>query len=571
MRIILNLILILIFLFLVIYGGSQGISCANEQLYDTGIFGVMLASTIDERILGNDPVKDYNTENQFKVDILHYDISLEIHFDNKSITGETILTGLITDRSIEFIDLNFYDNMKINLLLLNDTVTEFIHRNNKIRITKTSSINDTFKLKIHYEGRPKSRGFGSFTFGKFDGKDLVYTLNEPVFASTWFPCNDIPSDKALLDFRITADSFKTSVSNGKLVSINTFENNKTYHWRTVYPIATYLISFYTAEFEKFKDYHFSSITSDTLDLHYYVFPDRLDLARIDFAEHSRYLDFFEKTFGEYPFINEKYGIAEFIWKFGAMEHQTITGIGYNFVTGNQLHSDLLIHELAHHWWGNAVTLASWKDIWLNEGFATYSEALYDENSYGKEALKSSMRNKFDKNFTGKLYNPGRLFSNTIYNKGAWVLHMLRFEVGDSSFFSILNEYYCTYKYKSVSTEEFVILCNKVSGKDLSGFFQQWVFEGEGIIELEYEYTIEKIDSLYEIKIGLNQVQTGFDEYYFNLEMKLLYENEEYLIENVYVDKRENEYLIYTEKEPQNIIFDPYERLLARFSNKIRNE
>ncbi len=225
-----------------------------------------------------------------------------------------------------------------------------------------------------------------------------------------------------------------------------------------------------------------------MNIEYYVFPKQLENAKIDFAEHPQYIHFFAKTFGEYPFIKEKYGVAEFLWQLGAMEHQTITGIGSNFVSGHNFFRDIYVHELAHQWWGDAISPKSWNDIWLNEGFATYCEALYYEHKSGKKALISTMLSKKQDNFKGKLIEPGDdMFSATIYDKGAWVLHMLRWQVGDSTFFNILREYYKEYKYKSASTKDFQSVCEKISSQDLSQFFNQWVYDGEGNITLIYDW------------------------------------------------------------------------------------
>jgi Aminopeptidase N len=232
-----------------------------------------------------------------------------------------------------------------------------------------------------------------------------------------------------------------------------------------------------------------------------------------------------------------------------------------------------VHELAHHWWGDAVSPASWKDIWLNEGFATYSEALYFEAESGFDALKSTMNSKYKRYFKERLYDTdGDLFSQTVYNKGAWVLHMLRKETGDSVFFKILREYFNKYKYKNASTNDFKVICEKISGKNLTHFFKQWVYDGTGIIEAEYNWTAEKKDSVFKVKLNLLQFQKEFAEYHFPLDVKLVYEGEnKFVTKTVYIDSKNKKFEFDSAEKPVSITFDPDNWLLAYFVNSADKE
>jgi len=504
---------------------------------------------------------DYISENQRKIDILHYDLSFDLYPEEKRFDAVAIITGKVIDENLKVIELNFYDNFNITEVKVNNVQADFICEDTQFSVPIEKLNKDTFVVKVSYNGTPKKAGLSGFVFGKKNGNSFVYNLSEPNYSSTWFPCNDFPIDKALLDMKITNDTSQVSVSNGNLVEVKTNDSRKTYHWKTIYPISTYLIAIYSSDYETFTDEYISLDGTETLPLQYYVSKEKLEDAIIDFAEHPEYMRFFAETFGEYPFMDEKYGIAEFLWQAGAMEHQTITGAASNLITGSNYFEGILIHELAHHWWGDAVSPKSWNDIWLNEGFSTYSEALYYEFTSGKGALQSTMISNYRDNFPGSLSSPGSfLFSSTVYNKGAWALHMLRNETGDTVFFKILREYFEKYKYQNASTEDFQEICELISGKDLDKFFDQWI-NGEGEIEIEYEWESQKTGDKYETKFQLYQVQEEYDTYHFPLEILMQMENSEekrYLFE---IDSRKTQIEIKTDDKVKFVILNPDNWLL----------
>ncbi|MEO8399512.1 MAG: M1 family aminopeptidase [Ignavibacteriaceae bacterium] len=353
-----------------------------------------------------------------------------------------------------------------------------------------------------------------------------------------------------------------------MYNIQTNGSRKTYSWKTFYPISTYLICLYSSNYDNFSDKYISIDKQDTMDIQYFVFPEHLENAKKDFADHPKMIRYFSNTFGEYPFIKEKYGVAEFLWQFGAMEHQTITGVGSNFISGRNFFQDIYAHELAHHWWGDAVGLKSWKDIWLNEGFATYSEALYYENKSGKKALISTMLSKYQDDFKGKLSEPDdNLFSQTVYDKGAWVLHMLRWEIGDSSFFKVLRKYFEDFKYKSASTKDFQKVCEAISAKDLTQFFNQWIYEGEGNITLLYDWNVEEKEKKYKLNINTEQIQEKYQAYQFPLEVEIKYKDGSKENKIVSENKRKQNFQFDLTKKPVELTFDPESWLLANIRSR----
>ncbi len=522
---------------------------------------------VKQQLLGLSQVNipsNYISQNQYNTDILHYDLRFDLFPEKKLLVGKAKIKGTFKDKNLPKLDLNFYDNMKINYLTLNGEEVSYFHEGTRLSIPFEDEIIDTFVVEIHYEGKPKRIGLSAFVFGEINGRSVIYNLSEPTYSSTWYPCNDIPDDKALADIHITNDSIYTSVSNGVLINEEIIRGRKTANWKILYPISTYLISIYSSEYVNFKDYYYSNITKDSLPFEYYVFPEHLENAKKDFEEHPQMMEFFASTFGEYPFMKEKYGVAEFLWQFGAMEHQTITGIGSNFVSGRKFFTDIYVHELAHHWWGNAVGPKTWKDIWLNEGFATYSEALYDEHKTGSDALKSTMLSKYQDNFIGRLYDPADdLFNQTIYDKGAWVLHMLRWEVGDSSFFRILRNYFEEYKYKSASTSDFKKICEEISGKDLTKFFDQWIYKGDDQIKMNIEWKIEsEKNNNVTVQIDFKQLQERYKEFHFPVEIQFVDKNGKYENARFYIDEREDVLFHELKFEPDTVVSDPDYWLLA---------
>jgi len=276
---------------------------------------------------------------------------------------------------------------------------------------------------------------------------------------------------------------------------------KTFYWQERYPIATYLVSLAIYDYYVYSDYYQYSPT-DSMEIQFYVFPSQYSLVKENYAKVAGAIDIFSKLYGPYPFLKEKYGHAEFGWG-GGMEHQTITSLG-----GYSL--SLIVHELAHQWWGDMITCDNFHHIWLNEGFATYSEALYFEQVEGKDYYFAMM--DADRYLgSGTIYVPnltdwGRIFSSNLsYKKASWVLHMLRHVVGDSTFFKILKEYYADprFQYGSAITENFQEICEKVSNRKLHWFFNQWIY-GEYYPIYEYSWNYQLENSFYNLALTIEQ-------------------------------------------------------------------
>ena len=447
-------------------------------------------------------------QNQEKIDIKFYELNLDIDFNSSRIRGSVTVNGVIGNIYPDFIELDLYDNMTVDSILQNNIPILYLHENDILKIPISDiTIDDEnlFSLTIFYQGTPDHCGAGGFKFDEHQNIGHVWTLSEAYCARSWWPCKDDPSDKAdsvNIIVSVPIEPAYIVASNGLLSSTTINNNKKTYFWKERYPITTYLVSLAIYPYTKWVDQYVSPISSDTMLIEHYVFPDRYEASYPNYSLTKDMLSFFSELFGEYPFISEKYGHADFTWG-GGMEHQTLSSMG-------SFSQNLMVHELGHSWWGNLITCKTFNDIWLNEGFARYCQALWAEHMYGREAYFDFMNNHAYYG-AGTIYveNPSsnsQIFSAGLsYNKASWVLHMLRHKVGETMFFDILKSYASndSLSYNAASTSDFQKVCEDISGLDFEQFFQQWIY-GEKYPKYELSWWHEG-NGIYNVKI--DQVQS----------------------------------------------------------------
>lgn len=487
---------------------------------------------------------------QNKFDVLTNDLNFKFDIKNKILFGN-VTTSFVALSALNEIYLNLYNNLKINYIKSGSENLSYKRKDNYIIIDKSYNKNDTGSIIIDYYGTPENAGFDSFDFNKIAGSTIIYSLSEPNYAPTWWPCKDRIDDKFLVSIEAEYPDSLILAAQGKIFDRKVENKIVTEKRKSQYPISSYLVSINLGKYSHWSDIYTTQDSLNSMAVSYYAFPYYKADAEYDWRRTPEMINLFSSLFGEYPFVEEGYGMSMFGWSNGAMEHQTISSMGYNTVTGTRVFEKIVAHELAHQWFGDAVTPKTWKDIWLNEGFATYGEALWIEKLQGKEGLTKFM-NKIDNNFFyGTLYAPeANLFGPISYDKGAWVLHMLRGVAGDTTFFNILKEYYKEFKYKNASTYDFKNVCERVYGKSLDWFFKAWVFEGRS--KPEYEYKI--IEDGNKLTIILNQTQ---DDYLYIMPITFSVEtktgSKNYFFIN---DKKEQEFEIILEDKFVDVIFDP---------------
>ncbi len=432
-------------------------------------------------------------------DVLNNNLDIEIVPGPNTIAGSNTMTIRSTVNNLTEFTFMLRSNFTITQVLFNGvtslaapvSVGTYARR---ITLPRPVALNEVFTLRIAYNGTAVSRGFGSIEFTTLGGQPAVFTLSEPYYAATWWPAKDAEVstagdliDKATFDIAITAPTAMTVASNGLLQGIDALSGERRKHrWRTDYQMATYLACFGAATYNTFSStytYPLAGGGNGTMPLSFFVSPGSDSAAlRSVWTRSTAMMAAFRDVFGEYPFINEKYGIYQFTFG-GGMEHQTMTG------QSSSTSESLTAHELGHQWWGDNVTCRTWSDIWLNEGFATYSECVWQERRNGgsdKTALANAINARVPGILdTGSVYrydvsSANTIFSSTFaYNKGAWVLHGLRRtldgKLGEGTFFNLLQTYRDQYEGSSATTDDFAAVVTSIAGRNMQPFVDAWVY------------------------------------------------------------------------------------------------
>ncbi len=508
--------------------------------------------------------KQINYPGDENFDVKYYKLDIAIDYDTKTISGNVTCEAKMIQNGVSQIYYDLTDPLTVDSVLLNDTITNFSRGTNTLFVKLNSNLNigEEFTTKVYYHGTPGSSGFGSFTFGNtpVNNKPTIYTLSEPYGAKDWWPCKDTPADKAdSADIWITVSTNMIPASNGTLIdTINNGNGTHTYKWKVSYPIAQYLLSLAITDYHEYVNYYKYSQT-DSMPITNYVYPESWNSTTQYYLDLTpQMIKVFADHFGEYPFLREKYGHAQFGWG-GGMEHQTLTSLGgYS--------STLISHELAHMWYGDAITCKDWQNIWLNEGFATYGQGVWIESQQGKTGYNNFIVSEMiaAKLAVGSIWveninDVNQIFDgNRSYAKGGVVLHMLRGIVGDSIFYDILKSYTKdpALAYGVATTEDFQRVAEEVSGQDLNYFFREWIY-GYNYPKYSVDWNKNSLGGgLWNLSLKVSQSINAKPAYFkMPIQFKVSFSTGDTLI-TVFNNAQSQNFNIALKGEPASITVDP---------------
>lgn len=524
-----------------------------------------LVLALTTSIPGLSPLRDNYPKNP-NIDALNYAFRIILSNDTDEIVGETtvdlrFLVDGITELRLDLMSVMADGKgMTVTGVSSADKPLQYRHANDELRISlpSASKANQRSRFTIAYRGVPAT---GLIIGPNKHGDRTFFSDNWPNKARHWLPTIDHPYDKARCEFIVTAPDNYQVISNGLLVEETDLSGGmRLTHWRQSVPIASWLFVLGVAEFavQYVDEYDGRSIQT-------WVYRQDRDAGFYDFAvPTSQVLEFYGRKVGPYSY--EKLANVQAASVGGGMESATAIFYGENSVTGQRSvrWRNVIIHEIAHQWFGNAVTEYDWDDVWLSEGFATYFTLLFIEHAYGRDEFVAGLERSRDRVMAFYERDPNyrivhdnltdmrQVTTSNTYQKGSWTLHMLRGIIGDDAFWKGIQAYYRNHRDRNATTDDFRRAMEEASGRDLSQFFRQWLYRGG---KLKYQGGWSYGDGI--LHVELNQVQN--DTNFFQMPVQIgIYLDGEPLpqIELLQVNDRQNEFTIGLDREPADVVLDP---------------
>lgn len=457
-------------------------------------------------------------------DVNFYSIDIAVDPTVRYVKGSVSTHFEVSDSSISDLVFDLSSSLTVDSVTYRDSSIGFnrlVSNTLSIQLPNAILRGNSDSVKIFYQGVPRSiAGVDPFTTAiNSNGDTVLWTLSEPYGAQEWWPCKNSLNDKAdSLEISVrTPQRFKVA-SHGALLTVDSLNGIASYHYKTSYPIASYLVAIAVAKYDYYEEY--LSVGIDSIFMHYFLYKNNSFSGSSSGMEE--FMQFFDSLIGPYPFMKEKYGHADFTFG-GGMEHQTMSFMGNN---GGELKA----HELIHQWFGNKITCGSWKDLWLNEGFATYFTALTYEfgavhNKSFYQAYLAGMQGSSLNYPSGSVYrldtsSIASLFNGLVYQKGAFALHMLRWTIKDSAFFAGIRNYIndSSLVFGFAKTPQLQVHFEKSSKQNLDEFFKDWIY-GKGYPQIDSYWS--QNGAQFELTINQSQSDTSVSFFDIDLPYRLL--------------------------------------------------
>ncbi len=505
------------------------------------------------------------------IDVEHYAFHLELSDDDNTIKGRTEVTVRFTQPDVRAFSLDLIGDgdgqgMTVASVTRDKESVPFSQANNQVNIElpAPAAANTVQTYSISYQGTPED---GLIIAKNKYGERTFFGDNWPNRARHWLPTNDHPSDKATVEFIVTAPEHYQVIGNGVMLEeSDLLDGTRRTHWRTDIPIPTKVTVIGAAQFAvqhagEFKD----------IPIQHWVYPQDREAGFHDFGVTNPIMAFFEGNIG--PYAYEKLANVQSKARYGGMENASNIFYSEKAISGTRANEGLVAHEIAHQWFGNSATEADWQHIWLSEGFATYFTQLYMEHTYGRERLVSGMQNArksvlafYERAPNAPLVNPditdpNRHLNANSYQKGGWVLHMLRHRIGDEAFWKGIKTYYATYRDGNATSEQLQKEMEQASGQDLDSFFKQWLYQA-GQPKLEGTWSFDR--SKKQVVLTLAQTQQT-PQFNTPLDIALIMADGTKKIETIELERQKNTYTLASNEAPASVELDPETWLLAGIS------